>query len=378
MGMTIPSPGHGRGPTVAPDAQTCARKIWKAFRWRGLAASPQSDGKLWGRWGRHFASGFAAFLGKAGQAGGPLGCWRIRKDLILTLGSFLILTGCGRNPEPAGPVYADQPDGQEPVGFHFAVHPLHNPQRLVELYGPLADYLNANLDGVRFSIEASRDYAEFERKYRVREDEFILPNPWQCLEAMKAGYEVIAMTGLPEDFKGLILVRQDSPIRQVQDLKGKAVSYPSPTALAACMMPQWFLHANGLDINRDVINRFVGSQESSILNVFLEQTQAGCTWPPPWRAFRRDHPEQAAQLKVLWETPPLVNNAVMVRSGVPAVVREAVRRLLLQLHEIPAGRAILARMETDRFLPATAADYEPVRRFIATFEAEVRPVEARR
>ncbi len=172
-------------------------------------------------------------------------------------------------------------------------------------------------------------------------------------------------------------MRQDSSIRQVQDLKGKAVSYPSPTALAACMMPQWFLHTNGLDINRDVKNRFVGSQESSILNVFLKHTQAGCTWPPPWRAFGRDHPEQAAQLKVLWETPPLVSNAVMVRSGVPAAVRAEVRRLLLQLHESPAGRAILARMETDRFLPATAADYEPVRQFIATFEAEVRPVEAR-
>ncbi len=97
-------------------------------------------------------------------------------------------------------MYAEQPDGQKPVGFHFAVHPLYNPQHLVELYGPLADYLNTNLGGARFTIEASRDYAEFERKYRAREDEFILPNPWQCLQAMKAGYEVIAMTGLPDDF----------------------------------------------------------------------------------------------------------------------------------------------------------------------------------
>lgn len=294
------------------------------------------------------------------------------------IAALVLSSGCGKSPAPGGPLYASSPDFPQAVHFHLAVHPLHNPAELLRCYGPLLDYLTTNSSGVRFQLEASRDYGDFERKYRAGEPEFILPNPWQCLDALKTGYEIIAMAGDPTDFKGIFIVRKDSPIREVEDLKGRSIAYPSPTALAACMMPQWFLHSKGFDVNRDVENRFVGSQESAIMNVYLGQTAVGCTWPPPWRRFCAAHPAEAAQLKVLWETPPLVNNAVMVRHDVPASVREEVRRLLVHLHETPAGRAILAAMETDRFLPATAADYEPARRFIATFEAEVRPVEARR
>ena len=155
----------------------------------------------------------------------------------------------------------------------------------------------------------------------------LLPNPWQTLEAMKVGYHVIAMAGDAEDFKGIFIVRKDSGIKTPADLRGKVVSYPSPTALAACIMPQYFLHRNGIDVNRDIENAYVGSQESSIMNAYLGKSAAGATWPPPWRLFQQDHPAEAAQLKVIWETPSLLNNSVMVRDDVPAAVGRRVRRL---------------------------------------------------
>lgn len=262
--------------------------------------------------------------------------------------------------------------------MHLAVHPLHNPQKLAQAYQPLIDALNRQLKDVQFELEASRDYAVFEDKYRRRAPEFLLPNPWQSLDAMRLGYSIIASAGAPEDFKGLIIVRRDSGIREVTDLKGKAVSYPSATALAACMMPQRLLHDRGLDVMRDTTNRYVGSQESSIMNVFLGQTAAGGTWPPPWRAFQKEHPAEAAALRVAWETPPLINNSVMVRDDVPAPIAQAVREALLLLADTPEGAAVLAGMETARFLPASNADYEVVRRYVADFEQRVRKVEDRR
>jgi len=69
--------------------------------------------------------------------------------------------------------------------------------------------------------------------------------------------------GDDENFRGIILVRKDSAIENVADLKGKAVSYPAPTALAAAMMPQYYLQTHGLDVMNDLDNRYVGSQASS-------------------------------------------------------------------------------------------------------------------
>jgi phosphonate transport system substrate-binding protein len=300
--------------------------------------------------------------------------WRSLMALLLLL---FAAAGCERAHESAGPTYGKAQAGEEKPIYRFAIHPLHNPAKLFESYQPLIDYLDRQVPDAKFVLEASLDYQDFERKFRQRAPAFILPNPWQTLEAMKVGYRVIAMAGDAEDFKGIFIVRRDSGIAKPADLKGKAVSYPSPTALAACIMPQYWLHEQGIDVKRDIRNLYVGSQESAIMNAFLGQSAAGATWPPPWRAFQNDHPREAAEMIQIWETPPLLNNAFMVRDDVPAPVVAKVRSLLVGLGETQEGQDVLAKTRTARFHPADDASYARVRKFIERFEREVRPVEAK-
>ena len=270
--------------------------------------------------------------------------------------------------------YSSAPAAADVPVYRLAIHPLYNPQKLSAAYQPLVDHLNAQLPNALLELEASRDYQAFEAKYTQRQPEFLLPNPWQTLQAMKAGYHVIAMAGDAQDFKGIFVVRRDSGIQVPADLKGKVVSYPSHTALAAAIMPQYFLHGHGINVTRDIKNAYVGSQESSILNVHLGLSAAGATWPPPWRLFQRDHPKEAADLKVIWETEPLINNSVMVRDDVPEAVREQVKKTLLDLAKQPAGAAILQGMSTSGFYAADDASYAVVDRYIKNFEHVVRPV----
>lgn len=289
---------------------------------------------------------------------------------------FLGMTGCDKQPESPGPRYGTQPPRHEQQLYRLAVHPLHNPAKLSLAYQPLIDHLNSQLRTARLELEASRDYAVFEAKISAHKPALLLPNPWQTLQAMQSGYHVIAMAGDPEDFRGIFVVRRDSDITVPGDLKGKSVSYPSPTALAACIMPQYFLHQHGINVNTQIRNRYVGSQESSIMNVYLGHTAAGATWPVPWRSFQKEHPREAAELKVAWETTHLINNSVMARNNLPPAVETQIRRLLLQLHTTAQGRSILHGMETARFRPANNTDYEVVRSYVARFEKEVRPVSA--
>lgn len=300
--------------------------------------------------------------------------WIVR---ALPLVAAVVLAACHRQEEPKGPQYSAAPAAAGGPVYRLAVHPLHNPTKLSEAYQPLVDYLNREVSGARLELEAARDYAAYEAKFRERGPDLLLPNPWQTLQAMAVGYHVIAMAGDADDFKGIFLVLRDSPLRQPTDLKGKAVAYPAPTALAACMLPQWFLHQHGVDVNRDIENRYVGSQESAIQNALTGEVAAAATWPPPWRAFQKDHPEEAARLRQIWQTPPLLNNSVMVRDDLPAATRDRVRDLLLNLHTSADGRALLEGMETARFHPADDASYEPVRGFVARFEREIRPAERR-
>jgi phosphonate transport system substrate-binding protein len=296
---------------------------------------------------------------------------RLFLALTLLAPTFLSLSGCGKEPPAPMPEYASVPASGAVTTYRFGVHLGHHPQKLDQAFSPLMNYLNRHIPGVRFELEGSSSFPHFEEKLRSRQLAFALPNPYQATLALDWGYRVIAQAGDSEDFKGIFIVRKDSPIRVPADLNGKTVAYPAPSALAAAMMPQLWLATQGLDVRRDTESRYVGSQESAILNAYLKEADAGATWPPPWRAFQKAHPNEAAQLRVIWETPSLISNAVMARSDLPADLVERVRNTLLRLGEDAEGRHVLEAMETARIHPATDASYQVVRRFIADYETRV-------
>lgn len=259
--------------------------------------------------------------------------------------------------------------------YVFAVYPLHNPVRLFGIYGPLIDYLDRNIPGATFRLQASRNYEEFNRNLYARKFDFALSNPYQTLNSLKYGYHVIAKMGDDNKTSGIILVRRDSKIREVSDLKGKKVAYPAATALSGTVMPQYYLHTHGLNINRDIENLYVGSQESSIMNVYLGQVAAAATWPPLWESFQREHPEMARELVLKWETEPTINNGVVARDDVPPEVAEQVARLLDNLHASEEGRTILARIPLSRFEPADDTRYHVIEEFLNRFSRAVRPLD---
>jgi phosphonate transport system substrate-binding protein len=301
--------------------------------------------------------------------------WRIPQNLILLLALLPAIWACEQTQQAEyRPQFADAPVNSGEVVYRFGVHPLHNPQRLSEVFAPLMDYLSEQVTGVRFQLEASRNYPSYDAKLARRAHHFSLPNPYQTLQAVKAGYQVFAKMGDDENFRGIILVRRDSGIEHPSDLKGKAVSYPAPTALAATMMPQFFLQNNGVDVMEDLDNRYVGSQESSVMNVFLRQTAAASTWPPPWRALKAERPELAEQLEVKWQTAPLINNGLVVLPEVPGEIVDQVQRLLVELHLSERGREILSPMELSRFEAADNRTYAIVEDFLEQFHHQVRPL----
>ena len=288
---------------------------------------------------------------------------------------LIIMVGCGKSNDSAYQPSFSADSKDKAKEYVVGIHPLHNPQRLMEVYGPIVEYINIHMPEVRFRLEASHDYAEFDKKLDAGHFDFAMPNPYQTVRSLKHGYRVFGKMGDDQDFRGIILVRKDSDIREVTDLKGKAVSYPAPTALAATMMPQYYLHTHGVDVNKDIENRYVGSQESSILSVLRGHVAAGATWPIPWKTFSAEHPEMASQLEIKWQTEPLQNNGWVVRKDVPLPVAEKFKALLFGLSDSDQGKRMLDRLPVSRFEPAIDETYQPVRDFLKIFSNQVRPIE---
>lgn len=277
-----------------------------------------------------------------------------------------LLAGCSEQAADQQTQFSSRPsDGGR--AYVVGIHPLHNPMRLLEIYGPIIKHIEANIPGAQFRIEASRNYEEFEKKLFGGYFDFAMPNPYQTVRSLNHGYRVFGKMGDDADFRGIILVRKDSGIHTLIDLKGKKVAYPAATALAATMMPQYYLHTHGIDVNRDIENLYVGSQESSIMNVLRGHVAAAATWPIPWKAFASENPELAAQLEVKWQTGTLPNNGWVVRKDIPEALSTQFAAQLFNLDKNAQGREMPARLPISKFEPASDATYRPVIEYLRIF-----------
>lgn len=271
------------------------------------------------------------------------------------------------------PRFGNRPPHAHQV-YIFGIHPLHNPKKLFESYNPLLVFLGRHIAPARLVFEGARSFEDFEKKLYGGYYHFALPNPQETVHAVRRGYRIFGKVGRDEPMHGLIVVRKDSGIRKVKDLKGKRVVFPSATAFAAGMAPQYFLAVNGIDVNRDIDVGYVGTQESSIRSVLSGQAAAGATWTMPWRSFRREYPKESAELTALWRTEPIPPSGLVVRRDVPADVAGAVARAAFAAHRDPEGRAALARIPVPRLEPADEATYRQVRSFLVEFNRRVRPL----
>jgi len=297
-------------------------------------------------------------------------------NLLRWLGAALcvvVLTACSREEAAPKPQYTSTPGAADArTHYVFLIHPLQNPQLLHQKFEPLMNYLSEQLPGTAFDLETSNDYADFEQKLRKGGPHFALPNPYHATLARDWGYHAIAKMGNDALFRGIFIVRKDSPIRQVADLRGKVVAYPAPTALAAAMMPQLYLQKNGIDVMTDIKNNYVGTHNSSIMNAYLHQSDVSATWPVAWAAFEQSNPKEAAELKVIWQTPTLIQNAILARQDVPPAVVSEVARVLTTLQDQPAGLVLLKGIDTVNFVAASDADFEIVRTFLKEFNTLVK------
>lgn len=301
------------------------------------------------------------------------------KKLLLLVIFILFFAGCeDLDKNHYEPKYTKINPNNSDKHLIFGIHPLHNPKRLFEVYQPLVNYLNKNIPDVKIKLESSKNYASYNKKLYSGHFDLALPNPYQTVKSLEHGYKVFGKMSDDFNFRGIILTRKDSNIKDFKDLKGKTISYPAPTALAATMMPQYYLYENGINVTKDLSNIYVGSQESSIMSVYLKKSQAASTWPPPWIAFSKERPDIAKELEIKWQTHSLPNNGLVAKDTLDSKTVKKLSEILFSLHESFEGQEILKAIELSKFELANEDTYKPVISFLKKFEDKVRVIEEKK
>lgn len=242
-------------------------------------------------------------------------------------------------------------------------------QSFYETTGLLVQYLDQRLDSVTIQAVACTSIGEYEEKLRARYFDLTIINGQQLLGAEHNGYRVVGR--IADDARAVIFVNKDSGIHRFSDLRGHTISLPGDTTLSGTMMPLLFLYRHGVDVNGSLRRQLVPSFESAMLNVYMGRSSLGTAWKPAWEMYLRQRPEIAARLQVRWETPPLVNAGVLVRSSMDPRLAGKLAGLLFQMHSDEEGTRALQRLNISGFEPADSNAFRPMEAFVQEYEAAI-------
>ncbi len=181
----------------------------------------------------------------------------------------------------------------------------------------------------------------------------------------KCGAEVIvnSIRRGSATYNGQILVRADSGINTVADLKGKKFAFTDPASTSGYLYAVALLKANGVDPAKDLAEAvFAGSHNAAALAVYNGQVDAAATYVDVRNSLERDFPDIKEKTKVIAQTDPIPNDTITVSKNMPADLKEKFKQALLALMQTEEGKqAGYEIYEWDGLVESSDALFEPVR-----------------
>jgi phosphonate transport system substrate-binding protein len=293
------------------------------------------------------------------------------RNLLLLI--FALITFFFTSCQESGNIHSYKPTAKEihKKTYKLGIHPYLNSKKMYASYRPILDFIESEIGGITLILETSSSYAQYNKKLYRGDFDFSLPNPFQTYNALDKGYQVIARMKPDDVFRGIFVARKSSHLTHPNQIKGRTISFPAPTALAATMMPLYYLYEQGIDVKKDIRQYYVGSQYSSILNAYSGDAIAAATWPPPWDTWVKENPQKAQSMEVVWQTEPLINNGFVVKKNIDTNLVTKIQAVLLELDTTPNGKKLLKNAGFDGFQVAINSDYDRVETFLKQYDKAI-------
>ena len=250
---------------------------------------------------------------------------------------------------------------EEPLTL--AVHPYLPVKEIMTRFTPLADYLGKEI-GRPVSVRVGRDYDEhimYLGKDRA-DIAFMGPASYVTMVAKYGKKPLLARLETDGNplFRGYFIVRQDSPLKSLADLKGKRMAFGDRDSTMSHLVPQYMLEKAGVPLDKLAEYKFLGSHNNVVLAVLSGDFDAGAVKDEVFDKYAKQG------LRALVDTPYYSDHVFVTRSTLAPGMIQALRSAMLRLKDTPGGREILETIKphTTALVPAVDTDYDNIRQVL--------------
>jgi phosphonate transport system substrate-binding protein len=251
--------------------------------------------------------------------------------------------------------------------YHFSPVNQYGIELTARYWNPIVDYVSSK-SGVKLQLKIGRTSADTTAYVLANEVEFIFSNHLFSPDRDHLGWKVFGRRDAPPIRSQLIVVA-DSPIQKVEQLANLPVSFPGPEATVA------YKHAYAQLLTRNVPVQVVfgGNSDGALAQLASGKVKASGTHSQLSEGWSK---REGKAVRVLWQSEPLLDLALMAAKNVPDKDVQAVGRAFFGMARDPEGQKVLAAAAemvklpaSTAFVPAAGADYAAYRNFYQTAPA---------
>ncbi|HEX5357332.1 MAG TPA: phosphate/phosphite/phosphonate ABC transporter substrate-binding protein [Aquabacterium sp.] len=216
--------------------------------------------------------------------------------------------------------------------YSVAVVPQFQAVEISRVWVPILERVGQEA-GVTLTLKVAKDIPAFEDEVMTGKPDFAYMNPYHQVMAYKAqGY--VPLVRDSKLLTGLLVVRQDDPIKSVKELEGKTLAFPAPNAFGASLM----IRAQLAELDKvNITPMYAKTHTNAYRQTIVGKTAAS----GGLRAtLDKEPPEVRAMLRVLMETPGAAPHPMSAHPRVPVKVQQAVKAAMLKLASDPEMSAV--------------------------------------
>jgi len=259
---------------------------------------------------------------------------------------------------------------QEAGVYRFSPVNQYGIELTASYWNPIIDYISTK-SGVKLQLKIGRTSADTTAYVLANEVEFVFSNHLFSPERDHLGWKVFGRRATAP-IRSQIAVMADSSIVRLDQLANENVGFPGPEATVAYKFP----YAQLLNQKIPVQVVFAGNMDGAFAQLASGRVKAVGTQTQLSAGWTK---REGKALRVLWESEPLNDLALMASKNVPTKDLAAVSKAFLEMGRDPLGQKVLAQVAelvklppTTAFVPATGADYSAYRNFYQTAPANLR------
>ena len=232
----------------------------------------------------------------------------------------------------------------------------------IRKFAPLVKYLERRL-GMKVVFRPVSDYPAAVEALVNKQIELAWLGGLTFVQAdIRSGGKVIPILQREEDtrFQSVFISKTGSGITQLNQLKGKTLTFGSPSSTSGHLMPRSYLLEAGIDPEKDLSKlAYSGAHDASIAAVVSGRVDAAAVDMTVWRKFVESKRVDTTQVNVFYETPSFYNYNWTIHADMPAELRAKIERAFLELSiDTPEGKEILGLARATRYIPTKAENYK--------------------